>query len=258
MQNNQTTMHILIAGGTGGIGRALGVALRQRFPQATLIATCRQEPAQDEQAPFDHWVTVDLTDESATAAFAVSLTEQYGHLNLVINAIGMLHDDEVMPEKTIQKVTPDFFLKNMQVNVLPSLLLARYCAPLLKHAARLSKSAQSDVTPNVFATVSAKVGSIEDNRLGGWYSYRSSKAALNMALKTLSIEWRRTLPQTCVVALHPGTTDTALSVPFQSRVPESQLFSPAKTASYLVDVITTLTADDTGSFIAFDGERLPW
>ena len=110
----------------------------------------------------------------------------------------------------------------------------------------------------VFAAISAKVGSIEDNRLGGWYSYRCSKAALNMALKTLSIEWQRKCPAVCVVSLHPGTTDTALSKPFQSHVPAASLFSPEKTAGFLVDRLAALRAEDSGSFLAFDGEALPW
>ncbi len=258
-------MNIVIAGATGGIGLALCAEYRQRFPDATLIATCRQRPDSEETlCVADHWLPVDLTDDTATASFAQQLMEQFGHVDQLINAIGMLHTAKQLPEKSIQKIEPDFFLKNMQVNVLPTLLLSKHCGPLLKKAARLSSAADDQPTQNrhatgpVFATVSAKVGSIEDNRLGGWYSYRSSKAALNMALKTLSIEWQRTLPSACVVALHPGTTDTALSVPFQARVPAEQLFSPAKTAQYLVNVIMSLTPDDTGSFIAFDGERLPW
>ena len=271
-------MYILIAGATGGIGRAIAHRLKQTIPDVTLIGTCRQLPASAtlpdtgaKSADINHWLVVDLTDDASVATLAQTLSDQFGYINHVINAVGLLHTADQQPEKTVQKIEPDFFLQNMQVNVLPSLLLARYCAPLLKQASRLTagegvqtgkaSTPMNALTGNgtqVFATVSAKVGSIEDNRLGGWYSYRSSKAALNMGLKTLSIEWQRTLPSACVVALHPGTTDTALSAPFQARVPAEQLFSPAKTAHYLVDVVASLTPKDTGSFIAFDGERLPW
>ena len=102
------------------------------------------------------------------------------------------------------------------------------------------------------------MGSIGDNRLGGWYSYRASKAALNMCVKTLAIEWGRTLPNVAVAALHPGTTDTGLSKPFQRNVPPGQLFAPAQTAGYLLEVLDGLVPANSGQFLAFDGERLPW
>jgi len=112
--------------------------------------------------------------------------------------------------------------------------------------------------PAVFATVSAKVGSIEDNRLGGWFSYRASKAALNMCLKTLAIEWHRSLPNVAVTALHPGTTDTALSRPFQRNVPDGQLFTPEQGVTRMLNVLDGLNSADSGQFLAFDGEKLPW
>jgi len=108
------------------------------------------------------------------------------------------------------------------------------------------------------AVVSAKVGSIEDNRLGGWYSYRCSKAALNMAIKNISIEWRRRSPNVCVTSLHPGTTDTRLSAPFQRNVPDGKLFSCDHTAQCLVDVVSRLQLSDSGKFLAYNGEELPW
>jgi NAD(P)-dependent dehydrogenase (short-subunit alcohol dehydrogenase family) len=130
---------------------------------------------------------------------------------------------------------------------LPSLLLAKHLHGKFRHG-----------RPAIFATVSAKVGSIEDNRLGGWVSYRASKAALNMCLKTLAIEWQRTLPNVAVTALHPGTTDTALSRPFQRNVPREQLFTPKRSVSGLLNVLDNLKPSQTGQFFAFDGERLAW
>ena len=130
---------------------------------------------------------------------------------------------------------------------MPTLLLAKYLHGSFRHG-----------RPSVFATVSAKVGSIEDNRLGGWYSYRASKAALNMCLKTLAIEWARTLPNVAVTALHPGTTDTALSRPFQRHVPPQHLFSPSQSVDYLLEVLDGLIPAQSGRFLAFDGEVLPW
>ena len=110
----------------------------------------------------------------------------------------------------------------------------------------------------LLATVSARVGSIEDNRLGGWYSYRMSKAALNMALKTLSIEWKHSHPRGCVAALHPGTNDTALSKPFQANVAAENLFAPEYTASSFVDLLSRLQPADSGNFWAWDGSRIAW
>ena len=110
----------------------------------------------------------------------------------------------------------------------------------------------------VFAVLSARVGSIGDNRLGGWHGYRASKAALNMLVKTLSVELARTHPLAAIVALHPGTVDSSLSAPFQRGVALGRLFSPDQAAGQLLDVVDGLSAADSGSFIAWDGERLPW
>ena len=135
----------------------------------------------------------------------------------------------------------------MAINCLPTLLLAKYARNILK-----------DSESGVFATVSARVGSISDNSLGGWYSYRASKAALNMTLKCLSIEWARNAKNVRVAAMHPGTTDSRLSKPFQVNVPQSKLFSPSKTAGLLVQQITQLHDYPSGRFIAYDGEEIPW
>ena len=159
----------------------------------------------------------------------------------------MLHTPAQGPEKTIRHIDPAFFLQSMSVNTVPTLLLAKHLQSNFRHG-----------RPAVFATVSAKVGSIEDNRLGGWFSYRASKAALNMCLKTLAIEWRRSLPNIVVAALHPGTTDTALSRPFQHNVPSGQLFTPRHSVHCMLDVLDGLNSADSGQFLAFDGEKLPW
>jgi NAD(P)-dependent dehydrogenase (short-subunit alcohol dehydrogenase family) len=133
------------------------------------------------------------------------------------------------------------------LNTLPSIMLAKHFAKALtqSHSAR-------------FAVISARVGSITDNRLGGWYSYRASKAALNMFLKTLSIEWQRTMKHGVVLSLHPGTTDTPLSQPFQQSVPKGKLFTPEYVANSLLPIIANATPSQTGRFFAYDGTELPW
>lgn len=209
---------------------------------------------------------LDPTNEASIAQIASTLAgssidEGAAQYDWIINCTGFLslHADSesvtseqvpMHPEKRLADIDADFFMENMRVNALPTLLLAKHLGPLLNDR-------QSSL-PSVFATISAKVGSISDNRLGGWYSYRASKAALNMALKTLSIEWQRCYKNRCVVALHPGTTQSRLSKPFSKQVPADKYFSPAQTAHYLIEQLSTLRADNTGEFIAWSGERLVW
>ncbi|KEQ16291.1 SDR family oxidoreductase [Endozoicomonas numazuensis] len=237
-------MKILVAGGTGGIGQALIAEILQEIPDAEVHATFfRSVPDINLQDDSVHWHPSDLTDAESVK----KLSDLVGPVDWVINAVGMLHTLTQMPEKSITQVNPEFFLKTVEANVLPTLLLARYFMDAFKG----SDSAR-------FVALSARVGSISDNRLGGWYSYRASKAALNMILKTLSIEWQRKLPKGCVVAIHPGTVDTRLSEPFQKNVPSDKLFSPRVSAGQILHVIRRLNPDQSGQFLAFDGSVIDW
>jgi NAD(P)-dependent dehydrogenase (short-subunit alcohol dehydrogenase family) len=235
-------VNIVVAGGSGGIGGAFVEALSCRMPAANILATYNRRLPGSEYANVS-WQQLDLADESAIQEWASAITE----VDWVINAAGMLHTPEHSPEKTIRHVESDFFLQSMLVNALPSLLLAKHLYGKFRHG-----------RPAIFASISAKIGSIEDNRLGGWVSYRASKAALNMCLKTLAIEWHRTLPNVVVAALHPGTTDTDLSKPFQRNVPKEQLLTPGSSVNGMLKVIEGLEPSQSGQFFAFDGERLPW
>ena len=235
-------MNIVIAGGSGGIGSAFVEVLARRLDVDKIIATSNRNSLLLAH-PKVTWHRLDLTDEDAIRGWSDQLDE----IDWLINAAGILHTRAHSPEKSIRQVDPAFFLENMCINALPVLLLAKHLHGKFRHG-----------RPALFATVSAKVGSIEDNRLGGWFSYRASKAAINMSIKTLAIEWRRTLPNVTVVALHPGTTDTALSKPFQRNVPEGQLFTPGYSVNCMLDVLENLKPAHSGEFLAFDGERLPW
>jgi NAD(P)-dependent dehydrogenase (short-subunit alcohol dehydrogenase family) len=236
-------MNALVAGGAGGIGTALVEALAQRDQIKCVHASYhRCEPSLVH--PKVQWHNTDLTNDQAVGELLASIDAP---LNYVVNAAGVLHDAVGRPETAVRRLDPEFFMHNMRVNALPTLLLAKHAEALLKGSEQ-----------GVFATVSARVGSIEENSLGGWVSYRSSKAALNMALKTLSIEWRRTLPLIVVAALHPGTTVTPLSAPFRGGVAPDKLFSPSQSAAYMLAVIDKLTPADSGRFWSWDGSELPW
>lgn len=190
---------------------------------------------------------MDATQESDIAQQVAHMQAQSGAVDLLINCVGILHEGDMQPEKSLRQLEATQLLHYFQVNSIPTALLAKHLQPLLK------KSPSS-----VFTTISAKIGSIEDNRLGGWYGYRASKAALNMFLKTIAIEYSRKNPRTAVVALHPGTTDTRLSQPFQRNVPPEKLFSVDRTVEQLLQIIDRLTVADTGSFFNWDGSPLPW
>ena len=169
-------------------------------------------------------------------------------VDLIVNCTGLLHDgDGMQPEKRLAEVTPANLERSFAVNALGPLLVAKHFQGLLPREARA-----------VFASLSARVGSIGDNRLGGWYSYRAARAAQNMITRNLSIELRRRARGIICVALHPGTVDTGLSRPFQANVPAQKLFSTERAARQLLAVIDGLGPDDNGGFFAWDARPIPW
>lgn len=190
---------------------------------------------------------MDITDESQIATVVRQIQTETTALHYVINCVGVLHEDRMQPEKSLRHINAEQLLRYFQVNSVGAMLLFKQVQPLLKHDDR-----------SILATISAKVGSIGDNQLGGWYGYRASKAALNMFIRTTAIEYKRTCPQAIVVALHPGTTDTRLSLPFQRNVPSEKLFSVDRTVGQLLAVMDGLNTHDSGEFFSWDGNRLPW
>lgn len=192
-------------------------------------------------------ISMDITDEAQIAQEMAQLQRQIDKLHLVLYCVGFLHQGNIQPEKSLQQIRAEHLLRYFQVNSIGAVLLAKHVLPLLKHGDK-----------SVFASISAKVGSIGDNQLGGWYGYRASKAALNMFMRTVAIEYSRKSPKTLVVTLHPGTTDTRLSKPFQRNVPPDKLFPIERTVTQLLAVIEALRPDDSGQFFSWDGSRLPW
>jgi NAD(P)-dependent dehydrogenase (short-subunit alcohol dehydrogenase family) len=190
---------------------------------------------------------LDLTDEASIAACATRLGAQEAPLRLVFVATGLLYDDNLQPEKNLRQLDPARLARSFAINTIGPALLAKHLIPLLP---RTGKS--------IFAALSARVGSISDNRLGGWYGYRASKAALNQVLRTAAVEAQRMRPEAVVVALHPGTVETRLSAPFRGDVRPERLFSAEQAASQLLDVLDRLTAADSGGFFAFDGSPIAY
>jgi len=234
----------VVVGASGGLGAALVEALGAGGAFGTVLALSRH--GQGPAAPGRVHGRIDVTDEHAVAA-AAGTARSLAPLRLVIVASGLLHDGPgLRPEKSIAALDPNRLARLFAVNATGPALVAKHFLPLMPRGGRV-----------VFAAVSARVGSITDNRLGGWYGYRASKAALNMLLRTLAVEWSRTAPESVCVGLHPGTVDTPLSRPFQAGVPAGRLLTPARSADHLLTVIGALAPADSGGVYAWDGSPVP-
>ncbi|GEN27985.1 short-chain dehydrogenase [Halovibrio variabilis] len=235
----------VVIGASGGIGNAVIQRLLADTRVGHVVAVSRSTLSL--QHPNLEAVNADVTTEAGREALRQQLNGQPVHL--LFNAIGTLHDDErnVHPEKRLEQLDEASFTHVMHINAATPALLIAALKPSLQGR-----------HPTIIASLSARVGSIGDNRHGGWYSYRASKAAHNMLMKTLSIELTRLNKQSIVLCLHPGTTDTSLSKPFQARVPSEKLFTPDFVAEQLLEVVSQRTAEDTGSFWDWAGEPIEW
>ncbi len=222
----------VVVGASGGIGAAVadGLAASGRF--ATIHRLSRSVTG------------LDLEDEASIAAAARRIADGPAPA-LIFVATGVLHHGEA-PERSFRAMTAEHLLRDYRVNTVGPALVAKHFLPLLPRDRRA-----------VFVALSARVGSIGDNRLGGWHSYRASKAALNMIVRNLAIEMARSHPHAIVAGLHPGTVSTGLSEPFQKGVSPEALFTPAVSAGYLLGVLDSLTPADSGGVFAWDGARIP-
>lgn len=234
---------VAVIGASGGIGRAATELLAKEGFEA--VHALARRGSGSEYGGVSSGV-IDIEHEPSIAAAAVELQDG-APLRLVFVATGLLHAADHQPEKTYRSLDPDLLARSFRVNAVGPALVAKHMLPLLPKTGK-----------SIFAVISARVGSIEDNRLGGWYGYRASKAALNQFMRTLAVEVRRQKPEAICVALHPGTVDTALSQPFQSGVENGKLFTPAYSAERLLTVLDGLTAADSGGFFAWDGQRIPF
>ena len=233
--------NVAVIGASGGIGRAMCDLLAGDPAVARVHAFSRSEV--DFDSPKIATGRLDLEDEGSIEQAAAGVGEP---LDLVLVLTGVLHDgNSLQPERRMTELDAATMSRVFSVNAIGPTLVAKHFLPTLR---RTGKS--------VFAALSARVGSIGDNRLGGWASYRASKAALNQFLRTLSIEHARRCRESIIVALHPGTVDTPLSKPFTSRTPADKLFDARRSAEHLLDVVDGLDATDSGGFFAWDGSRI--
>lgn len=228
----------IVIGATGGIGQAFVHRLRDcgRFDRVIELSRST-EPA------------IDFTDpgsiENAAAFVRDQASAQNQSVRLIIDATGYLHDEVFQPEKSLRQIDADYMAKSFLINAIGPALLMKHFMPLLPRDGK-----------SVFATLSAKVGSIGDNRMGGWYSYRAAKAALNQLVKCTAIELARSKRNAICVALHPGTVDTGLSGPFAKSGLNVQ--SPDQATANMLMVIDGLQPSQSGGFFAYDGNELPW
>lgn len=223
----------LVFGSTGGIGAAFVRALRKSGHFAPVLeASRRSQPA------------FDLTNEASIAAIVQSAAAQ-APLRLVIDATGFLHDEQQGPEKSLRDLDLDKLARNFALNAIGPALIMKHVLPLLPADGK-----------SVFATLSARVGSIGDNNLGGWYGYRASKAALNQLMRTAAIETGRRRPHAICVSLHPGTVNTGLSSPFAKDGLDVQ--TPDQSAQRLLQVMEALQASQTGGFFDHLGKEIAW
>lgn len=235
------SLSVAVVGASGGIGRAMCRQLNDDARVDAIYAFSRQEI---DAAGKIQWFPMDIADESSIEYAMDAIGDV--RFDLVLVLTGILHSgDQLRPERRLEEVSAGSMARVFAINTIGPALVAKHLLP------RLTKGRKT-----VFAALSARVGSIADNRLGGWVSYRASKAALNQVLRTLSIEHARRWPDSVVVALHPGTVDTPLSRPFTGNTPDDKLFTPERSADHLLDVINGLTKDDTGGFFAWDGSRI--
>ena len=192
-------------------------------------------------------LAIDVTEEDTIRAAAEEIDKSSVAISLLVNCAGLLHAEGLQPERRLRDIDISQLERLFSVNTFGPLLVAKHCSRFFCKTSR-----------TVLANISARVASIEDNQLGGWYGYRGSKAAQNMFTKNLSIELKRSHQGIICIALHPGSVDTGLSKPFQNNIPPAKLFSTERAARQLLSVIADLHEEDNGKFFAWDGTTITW
>ncbi|MFK7840324.1 MAG: SDR family NAD(P)-dependent oxidoreductase [Bdellovibrionales bacterium] len=241
LSNFSSNLSVVVIGASGGIGSGFVHHLIAQNNVARIYAFSRSDAVFDSDKVISGHI--DLTDEGSIEKAANTVD---GHIDIVIVATGLLHANDITPEKSMRDLNLQQFHDVFAVNAFAPALIAKYFCKRLPRDRR-----------SVFAALSARVGSISDNRLGGWYAYRAAKTALNMLLKNTAIEIARKYKDASIIGLHPGTVATDLSEPFQSKVPDGKLFTPEYSSACLLKVINDADAAQSGKIFAWDGEEIP-
>ena len=226
--------------GAGGIGRQIAEDLASKENNLEVILCGRKNV-------FKNFWELDIENENSLKDFKDKLSKSKLNLRLVLNATGRLHSEKLNPEKRLQHINKENLIESFSINAFAPILLAKTIEEFINKELEFN-----------FASISARVGSITDNKTGGWYAYRAAKSAQNQLFKSLSIEWARKYPKAIITLLHPGTVNTNLSKPFHKFVPKDKLFSPQKASNYMIDIIRHQKPTDSGKFIAWDGKEIPW
>lgn len=240
----ENSLKVVVFGSHGGIGEALVNHLTSQDKVSKIYSYSRSNTSFNNKKIIENHIDIEDENSIKEASEKVSPEDK---IDIIIIATGLLQNEEIQPEKSLRDLSINNFLKSYSVNAVGPALIAKHFVPLL------NKDRKS-----VFTAISARVSSISDNYLGGWYAYRASKTALNQIIKTLSIEVARRNKQACIFGLHPGTVDTKLSEPFKANVAEEKLFTPEYAAECLLKVIDERTPKDNGKLFAWDGEEIPY
>jgi len=235
--------HAVVIGASGGIGSALVDRLSAQ-DDCIVHALSRAGAPDARQNVLPGILNLDEEDSIRNCAAQVA---RHGKPDLVIVASGMLHDQKlgISPEKSLKAQTREAYEHLFQINTIGPAIVAKHFIPIMPRRERA-----------IIAFLSARVGSISDNRLGGWHAYRASKAALNMLIRNYAIEQARVSDEFICVGLHPGTVDTALSLPFQANVPSDRLFRSDLSAGHLLDTVSALSPAQSGQVFDWQGNQV--
>lgn len=235
-----------VIAGNGAIGSAILDNLLQR-PNLGRIAVLQRGEHRGASDPRVLRLHIDALEPDTVLDAAEVVQEAFGAIHFLVNTIGTLHNADHQPEKSLKQLNASGMAHAFSINAMLAPLLAQAFSAAMRHK-----------QPALLASLSARVGSITDNELGGWYSYRASKAAHNMLLRTIAREWRISHRNTTVVALHPGTVQSRLSKPFISPNYKNPVLTPQRSATALLQVISQLDTRHSGSFYDWQGEEIPW
>ena len=239
-KNKFQNAKVVVVGATGGIGSAFVEKIKQLDTNNIVIEVVRKKTQ-------DHQIEVDMLNEESMAKCAQDIQDQYGAIDIILNTVGLLHSDGAMPERAYKEINHDFLQKTFEANTFIPFMVSKYFVPLL-----------SKENTSLIAFMSARIGSISDNNLGGWYSYRASNAALNMLIKTLSIELTYKNKNAICIGLHPGTVKTNLSDPFSEKIKAYKVFSREESIDYLIDQINRVDQTFSEKLIDWKGDIIPY